>query len=48
MNTTRFSTFDLLATPVAVLDAQGVVLFVNAALEDTLGLAARFAGRAGQ
>jgi len=41
MNTTRFSSFDLLATPVAVLDAHGVVLFVNAALEDTLGQSRR-------
>ena len=41
MNTNRFSSFDLLATPVAVLDAHGVVLFVNAALEDTLGQSRR-------
>jgi len=41
MNTNRFASFDLLATPVAVLDAQGIVLFVNAALEDTLGQSRR-------
>ena len=33
----RFLSFDLLATPVAVLDAQGRMLAVNAALEDVLG-----------
>ena len=37
----RFVSFDLLATPVAVLDAQGRVVAVNAALEDTLGLSRR-------
>ena len=37
----RFVSFDLLATPVAVLDAQGCVVAVNAALEDTLGLSRR-------
>src|SRR5574343_325539 len=41
MSTSRFASFDLLATPVAVLDAQGVVVFVNAALEDTLGQSRR-------
>jgi two-component system, NtrC family, nitrogen regulation sensor histidine kinase GlnL len=41
MNTSRFASFDLLATPVAVLDTQGAVLFVNAALEDTLGQSRR-------
>ncbi len=35
--TARFHSFDLLATPVAVLDAQGCMVAVNAALEDTLG-----------
>jgi two-component system nitrogen regulation sensor histidine kinase GlnL len=33
----RFLSFDLLATPVAVLDAQGRMVAVNAALEDVLG-----------
>ena len=37
----RFLSFDLLATPVAVLDAQGRMLVVNAALEDALGLSRR-------
>lgn len=37
----RFLSFDLLATPVAVLDAQGCVVAVNAALEDALGLSRR-------
>ncbi len=37
----RFVSFDLLATPVAVLDAQGRVVAVNAALEDTIGLSRR-------
>jgi two-component system nitrogen regulation sensor histidine kinase GlnL len=32
---------DLLATPVAVLDGQGMVRFVNAALEDAMGLSRR-------
>jgi two-component system nitrogen regulation sensor histidine kinase GlnL len=41
MSTSRFASFDLLATPVAVLDPQGMVLFVNAALEDTLGQSRR-------
>ncbi len=35
--TARFHSFDLLATPVAVLDGQGRMVAVNAALEDTLG-----------
>ena len=35
--TARFHSFDLLATPVAVLDIQGRMVAVNAALEDTLG-----------
>ncbi|PUE56391.1 PAS domain-containing sensor histidine kinase [Limnohabitans sp. 2KL-17] len=43
MNTpvTRFHSFDLLATPVAVMQGQGRVQFVNAALEDALGMSRR-------
>lgn len=42
MNTAaRDLSFDLLATPVAVLDGQGRVLAVNAALEDVLGQSRR-------
>jgi len=42
MNTPhRFQAFDLLATPVAVMQGQGRVRFVNAALEDALGLSRR-------
>ena len=37
----RFHSLDLLATLVAVVDAQGRVLFANAALEDALGLSRR-------
>ena len=37
----RFQAFDLLATPVAVLEGQGHVRFVNAALEDAMGLSRR-------
>ena len=37
----RFQAFDLLASMVAVVDASGAVLFVNAALEDTLGVSRR-------
>lgn len=37
----RFQAFDLLATLVAVVSADGVVLFANAALEDALGLSRR-------
>ena len=37
----RFLAFDLLATPVAVLQGQGRVRFVNAALEDALGMSRR-------
>lgn len=37
----RFQAFDLLATLVAVVDAQGTVLFANAALEDALGQPSR-------
>ncbi len=41
MNLSRFVSFDLLATPIAVLDAQGRTVAVNAALEDALGLSRR-------
>ena len=41
MSTDRFASFDLLATPVAVLDAHGRVHTVNAALEDVLGQSRR-------
>ena len=41
MNSTRFATFDLLAIPVAVVDARGLLLSVNAALEDALGQSRR-------
>ena len=37
----RFQAFDLLSTPVAVMQGQGRVRFVNAALEDALGLSRR-------
>ena len=37
----RFQAFDLLATPVAVMDGQGRVRYVNAALEDALGMSRR-------
>jgi two-component system nitrogen regulation sensor histidine kinase GlnL len=37
----RFQSFDMLATLVAVLQSDGVVLFANAALEDALGLSRR-------
>ena len=37
----RFQAFDLLATPVAVMQGQGRILFVNAALEDALGMSRR-------
>ena len=33
----RFQAFDLLATLIAVVKADGSVLFANAALEDALG-----------
>ena len=39
--TPRFQAFDLLATLVAVVDAQGLALFSNAALEDAVGLSRR-------
>jgi len=37
----RFQSFDLLATLVAVVDRQGTVLFANAVLEDALGTSRR-------
>jgi two-component system nitrogen regulation sensor histidine kinase GlnL len=37
----RFQAFDLLATPVAVINGRGLVLYVNASLEDTIGLSRR-------
>jgi two-component system nitrogen regulation sensor histidine kinase GlnL len=37
----RFQSFDLLATPVAVMQGQGKIRFVNAALEDALGMSRR-------
>ena len=37
----RFQSFDLLATPVAVMQGQGRIRFVNAALEDALGMSRR-------
>jgi two-component system nitrogen regulation sensor histidine kinase GlnL len=37
----RFQAFDLLATMVAVVDVEGVVIFANAALEDAVGLSWR-------
>jgi two-component system nitrogen regulation sensor histidine kinase GlnL len=39
--TARFQAFDLLATLVAVVQPDGTVLFVNAALEDALGVSRR-------
>ena len=41
MSHPRFVAFDLLATPVAVLNAHGQMLAVNAALEDVLGQSRR-------
>ncbi|MBC7609931.1 MAG: PAS domain-containing sensor histidine kinase [Polaromonas sp.] len=40
-NTPRFQSFDLLATLVAVVRTNGVVVFANAALEDALGTSRR-------
>jgi len=37
----RFRAFDLLVTPLAVVDQEGVVLFANAALEDAVRLSRR-------
>ena len=39
--TSRFQSFDLLATLVAVVHSNGAVLFANAALEDALGISRR-------
>ena len=44
---TRFNSFDLLATLVAVVDQDGLVLFSNSALEDTLGISRRLIVGAG-
>ena len=41
MATPRFQAFDLLATLVAVVQTNGIVLFANAALEDALGMSRR-------
>jgi two-component system nitrogen regulation sensor histidine kinase GlnL len=41
MSPSRWTSFDLLATPVAVLDTAGRLLAVNAALEDALGQSRR-------
>ncbi|MHB1197989.1 MAG: nitrogen regulation protein NR(II) [Polaromonas sp.] len=38
---TRFQSFDLLATLVAVVSGDGTVIFANAALEDVLGISRR-------
>lgn len=40
-NAERYKTFDLLATLVAVVHTDEVVLFANAALEDALGISRR-------
>ena len=40
-NATRFQSFDLLATLVAVVQADGAVLFANSALEDAIGTSRR-------
>ena len=37
----RFQAFDLLATPVAVIEGEGRISFVNAALEDVMGMSRR-------
>lgn len=37
----RFQAFDLLATPIAVIEGEGRISFVNAALEDVLGMSRR-------
>ena len=41
LSSTRFQPFDLLATLIAVVDSNGLVLFANAALEDALGSSRR-------
>ena len=40
-STNRFQAFDLLATPIAVLNSSGLVVFVNAELEDVMGQSRR-------
>jgi two-component system nitrogen regulation sensor histidine kinase GlnL len=40
-NAERFKSFDLLATLVAVVRSDGIVLFANAALEDAMGMSRR-------
>jgi two-component system, NtrC family, nitrogen regulation sensor histidine kinase GlnL len=40
-NVSRFQAFDLLATPVAVIEGEGRISFVNAALEDVMGMSRR-------
>ena len=37
----RFQAFDLLSTPIAVIEGEGRISFVNAALEDVLGMSRR-------
>ncbi len=37
----RFQAFDLLATPIAVIEGEGHISFVNAALEDVMGMSRR-------
>jgi two-component system nitrogen regulation sensor histidine kinase GlnL len=37
----RFQAFDLLATPIAVIEGEGRISFVNAALEDVMGMSRR-------
>jgi two-component system nitrogen regulation sensor histidine kinase GlnL len=40
-STHRFQAFDLLATPIAVLNSSGLVVFVNSELEDVMGQSRR-------
>ena len=40
-STNRFQAFDLLATPIAVLNSSGLVVFVNSELEDVMGQSRR-------
>lgn len=42
----RFQAFDLLATPIAVIEGEGHISFVNAALEDVMGMSRRSLNRA--
>jgi two-component system nitrogen regulation sensor histidine kinase GlnL len=37
----RFQAFDWLATPIAVLESNGTVVFVNSELEDVMGQSRR-------